>query len=154
MLSKIKESLTYDAETGRLFNSKTGKLAGKKTQQGYLVVTVAGQSVFAHRACWAIYYGQWPSMMIDHINHDKTDNRICNLREATAMQNLRNRPRQTNNTTGAKGVSFHKFSGKYRAQIKVDGKKLHLGLFETPEAAHAAYAAAAVRFHGDFACAG
>ena len=89
--------------------------------------------------------------LTDHVSGDKLDNRRTNLRIATNAQNLRNRGKQRNNTTGFKGVAWHRTSEKWTAQIVVNGKKMHLGYFTTPEAAHAAYCIAARELHGEFA---
>lgn len=89
--------------------------------------------------------------LTDHISGNKLDNRRENLRIATNAQNLRNRGKQRNNTTGFKGVAWHRASGKWTAQIVVNGKKRFLGYFTTPEAAHEAYTAAAKELHGEFA---
>lgn len=87
----------------------------------------------------------------DHKNGTTLDNRRHNLRPATTTENQQNSRKPVTNTSGYKGVSFHKASGKWVAQIMVDGKKKHLGLFATPQLAYAAYCAAALRHHGRFA---
>ena len=91
-----------------------------------------------------------PGYVVDHVNGNSLDNRRANLRYATNQQNLANAPVRKDNTTGFKGVSRLP-SGRYRATIRKD-KKLHLlGIFDTPEAANAAYYAAAERLYGEFA---
>lgn len=92
-----------------------------------------------------------PAMTVDHINHNPLDNRRSNLRIATRSQNQMNRGKQSNNTTGYKGVSLFKRTGKYRAYIMVQGKETHLGYFTTAEEASAAYQAKLGEFHGEFA---
>jgi hypothetical protein len=89
-------------------------------------------------------------MVVDHINGDKLDNRKENLRICTNQQNQMNRGKTKNNKTGFKGVCFNKRDNKYQANIKVDGKKKHLGLFEKSEDAYKAYCDACVRYHGEF----
>jgi len=89
-------------------------------------------------------------MQIDHIDGDGLNNRRLNLRKATAAQNQHNQGINIVNTSGFKGVGFHKESGKWSAKIKINRKRLHLGYFATPEAAHAAYAEASARLHGEF----
>jgi hypothetical protein len=86
---------------------------------------------------------------IDHANGITSDNRLCNLRLATASQNHANSRRARNNTSGYKGVS--RFRDKWRANVTKDNRKIFLGLFDAPEAAHAAYCAAATELHGEFA---
>lgn len=87
--------------------------------------------------------------IVDHINLNGLDCRRANLRFATMAENSRNRPKQNNNTTGFKGVTL--FKGRFQAHIKYERKKIHLGCFATAEEAHAAYADAAARLHGQFA---
>ncbi len=91
-------------------------------------------------------------MQGDHISRDTLDNRRSNLRVATISQNQMNRPRQRNNTTGFKGVSFHKHSGKYQAHIRLNHKLIYLGLFPNAELSHEAYKVATVKYHGEFSC--
>jgi hypothetical protein len=87
----------------------------------------------------------------DHANHDTLDNRRSNLRIATASQNQCNRHRPRNNSSGFKGVAWHKASEKWRAYIQVRGETHYLGYFCTPELAHAAYREAANLLHDSFA---
>jgi hypothetical protein len=91
-----------------------------------------------------------PDCLVDHINGDGLDNRRSNLRLATPEGNARNRGIGRNSTSGVKGVTKHKGSGKWRAQISMRKTFLHLGLFDTIEEASAAYAAASARLHGEF----
>jgi len=87
---------------------------------------------------------------VDHINHDTLDNRKSELRLCTRSENGRNRGAQENNTSGYKGVYWHKPMGKWCAAIKLKGKRIYLGYFQTPEEAHSAYCKAAQELHGDF----
>lgn len=88
---------------------------------------------------------------VDHINGNALDNRRVNLRLAYASGNQRNRSINRNNTSGFKGVSWDKQHGRWQAGISVNGRRKRLGLFDTAEEAHAAYAKAAQQFHGEFA---
>lgn len=88
---------------------------------------------------------------IDHINGNGLDNRRGNLRLASKSQNSKNRPLYANNTSGYKGVSWAKTVKKWRAEIRVNGQGIYLGIFDTPEEAHAAYCEAAKKYHGEFA---
>jgi hypothetical protein len=92
-----------------------------------------------------------PRIGVDHINRDTLDNRRVNLRIATKSQNGANAKVRSDNTSGLKGVSFHKGAGKWAAQIHKDGRTLYLGLHATPESAHKAYCEAAAKVHGEFA---
>lgn len=88
---------------------------------------------------------------VDHINETRSDNRKSNLRKATRSENLRNQGKYKNNTTGFKGVLWHKINKKWTAQIQIYGKGKHLGCFNTPEEASKAYEKAALELHGEFA---
>lgn len=130
---------------------KVGDEAGRATPRGYRRVSVANKEYQVHRIVFAMTHGRWPTDQIDHINGVKNDNRPCNLREATNTQNKINIPVQANNKVGMKGVCRHSRGRKYMAQITIDGKHKYLGLFQTAEAASAAYQAAATKHYGEFA---
>jgi hypothetical protein len=104
----------------------------------------------AHRLAWLYVYGEWPSDQIDHINRNRSDNRIANLRIATPTQNQANRSVCKRNTTGFKGVTVDPRTGRFRAKIRVNGKRTHIGVFDSAEEAGAAYVAASRRVYGDF----
>lgn len=149
---QLRELLDYDPESGRftwrvaLPGQKAGSPAGCLDSYGYVVIRIDGANRKAHRLAWLIAYGEWPDDQIDHINGDRSDNRIANLRSLTNQGNQQNRrTAHRGNSSGLLGVSPKR--GKWRAQIKVDGKKRHLGLFDTPEAAHAAYLEAKRKLH-------
>lgn len=109
------------------------------------------ERLLAHRVIWEMHNGPIPDgLYVDHIDGDSLNNKIENLRLATHRQNLCNRGPQSNNTTGFKGV-HRKKSGRYCAQIMAEGVCLRLGIFDRPEDAHAAYIAAANKYHGEFA---
>lgn len=91
---------------------------------------------------------------VDHENHDTLDNRKSNLRPATQGENLCNRGKQSNNTSGYKGVSWCSSKGKYRANITIAGKTTFLGYADTPEEGSVLYANAVEKFHGKFAFCG
>lgn len=88
---------------------------------------------------------------VDHINGDGLDNRRCNLRPATAATNARNVGLRSHNTSGYKGVTWHKAGRKWMAQLRVDGRQVYLGLFTDPAEAASAYDAAALEHFGEFA---
>ena len=85
----------------------------------------------AHQLAWFYHYGYFPKGQIDHINHNKSDNRICNLREVSEKDNHKNRPKQVNNTSGCTGVSWYKLTNKWIAHIQVNKKHITLGYFNT-----------------------
>lgn len=92
-----------------------------------------------------------PTEHVDHIDGNGLNNMRSNLRLATRTENVRNSKRPVTNTSGYKGVSWHKARNKWRATIQVNNKHIHLGLFDTPEEAYAAYCEAAIKYHGEFA---
>ena len=107
--------------------------------------------MLAHRVAWVMTHGEWPKEMIDHINGDRSDNRLCNLRQATRSQNLINSKLSSRNSSGFRGVSWCSAKQKWDARIYSATKLRLLGRFKTKEEAIAAYAAAAAELHGDFA---
>jgi len=105
----------------------------------------------AHRLAWFHTYGAWPAGDLDHVNGNRADNRLTNLREASRSENCWNSRKSKNNTSGFKGVFWSVARGKWYAQILVDYRTHNLGYFPTAEAAATAYAEAAARLHGKFA---
>lgn len=105
----------------------------------------------AHRVAWFLHYGRFPNGELDHIDGDKANNRIENLRVATRSQNTAYRGKTKRNTSGFKGVCWHRRDKRWRASIGSKGRRLDLGSFSTPEEAFEAYKAAAVHHHGEFA---
>jgi hypothetical protein len=98
-----------------------------------------------------MHYGEWPSGEIDHINGVRTDNRVENLRVATRSENMQNTKKPVTNKSGKKGVSWDKTTGKWRAEIRANGKKYNLGRFKTIEEAFKAHESAADKLHRCFA---
>lgn len=121
---------------------------------GYIQIMINGRNYTAHRLAWLYEYGEFPEGMIDHVNRDRTDNRIANLRTATGTQNLANARRSSTNTSGFKGVSYCRRTGKYEAYVHINGKKKYLGMYVTAEEAHATYIKNARESYGEFAYAG
>lgn len=112
------------------YKAKGAPLGSGATSKGYRQITLHGSVMAYHRAIWLSHYGAFPKNQIDHINHDKTDNRIENLRDVTAAQNLRNKSKQKNNTSGYTGVRVktNKSGVKiYMGVIKVNRKTIYLG---------------------------
>lgn len=152
------ELLDYDPITGifRWRVSKSGhiikgRIAGSVHSQGYRFIGIDGESYAAHHLAWLIVKGRWPKNEIDHQNLQKDDNWIDNLREATHGENQHNCRAYRNNTSGFKGVTFHRESKKWVAQIQKNGKNYYIGLFAKREIAHTAYCAKAKELYGDFA---
>lgn len=127
--------------------AREGELVGTLDADGYLVARVEGRVYKVHRLVYAMFHGICPALL-DHINGNKTDNRIENLRPATATQNGYNR-KKNHNSTSFKGVSY--MHGKWVAQCQVAGKRHYLGLFCSPEAANAALIEFRRNAHGEYA---
>ncbi|MGC4025921.1 MAG: HNH endonuclease [Mesorhizobium sp.] len=112
-----------------------GKAAGGVDGKGYLQIGLNGVKHYAHRLAWLYVHGQLPKAQIDHIDRNKANNALSNLHDVTDLENKRNRPIQANNSTGVNGVEELQ-SGKFRAHIRIDGRRHYLGTFDHPE--HAA----------------
>ena len=156
-LKTLKSILDYDPATGiftwRVKTSKkvvAGKQAGGINVAGYVVIGIDGKTYYAHRLAWFYMTGDWPSQ-VDHEDNVKTNNRWSNLRIASHQQNVLNAKLSKNSTSGRKGVSWHKGAGRWSAYIILDGKKRHLGLFDSPDEAHKSYITAATAAQPDFA---
>jgi hypothetical protein len=147
--------LRYEPSTGNFYWIKTGtrvkagQIAGTTGNHGYRAIKIDGSMYLSHRLAWLYVHGDMPKHGIDHINRIGVDNRLCNLREATASQNMVNRRLKTN-TSGFIGASYHKGHGKYSANISIDGKKKHLGYFESAEDAHKKYIEASTKQRAEF----
>lgn len=162
-VDRLREVLDYDPATGVFVwkltlgsrgggRAPAGTIAGTQNNgYGYRVITIDGSRYLASRLAWLWMTNKWPTIFIDHINCDRSDNRWVNLREANRHQNQANSRNRRNNTSGFKGVSFDKNLQRFRAYIWINSKKLHLGTFETAQEAHDAYLDEAKRHHGPFA---
>jgi HNH endonuclease/AP2 domain len=150
--ARLRELLHYDHDTGEF---RWWKRAGNElcfgNVAGCVRICVLGRTYRAHQLAWLYVKGRWGRPMIDHRDGDPTNNRWSNLRRATASQNGANSRRPRDNSSGYKGVFLCRGSGRWRARVGKGGRKIHLGTFDTPEAAHAAYVAAARKLFGEFA---
>lgn len=162
----VRELLGYDPKTGaltwkrrnrkwfgddRAFKTWNKRFAGKPAftsndGSGYRVGAIFGQKLYAHRVAWVCEHGDWPNEQIDHINGDRGDNRMVNLREATHQENARNISLRSDNSSGFVGVYRDKRRNDWYAQIKVEGSTLNLGRFKNKESAVAARKAADKRY--------
>lgn len=151
----LKKELNYNPQTGKFTWIKikqgvvVGAQAGSISYYGYTTICVNGKNYQASRLAWLYVYGKWPEGQIDHINHNKTDNRIINLRDTTYSENQQN---QVKAHLGGKyklplGVTFDKQSGKYKVRLNLKGKVLLNALFETSELASTAYLKAKRKHH-------
>lgn len=143
---ELKLIFEYDPLTGILrwkdgrSNMVQGSLAGCVHGSGYKVVTINSKTHKLHRIVWIMLFGQIPDgFYIDHINGNKIDNRLENLRLATSSQNQQNRPAPKNSSSGYRGVTWHKVVNKWMARICHKGKRTTIGFFDNAEDAYEAY---------------
>lgn len=152
---ELRQLLRYEPETGKLFwrergpecfplygtlaeregkakrwqKLKAGREAGSIGSRNYVVISVRGHPYFAHRIAWAIHHGCWPTFVIDHINGDRADNRLCNLRDVPPTINYRNMKINALNTSGAANVAYDKTRAKWRAVVRREGRIHNIGSF-------------------------
>ena len=172
----LRQLLRYEPDTGKLFWLRRGaewfspggrtssehaartwnaKHAGREAltcrkKFGHLAGTLFDREVKAHRVVWCIIHGEWPTGYIDHINHDPSDNRPENLRLVNEKDNAKNRSANRQKASGLPhGVRLkvNKTCIRYAAVIGINGKQKHLGYFDTPELASAAYRSAAAKYN-------
>ena len=150
----VREHIVYVPETGVFLWRKPGqgrtmnRVLGTKNWDGYTVIKVNQVSCYAHRVAWLYVHGEWPKGHLDHIDRNRANNAISNLRLATASQNAARRP-IAHKIAPSRGV-FPQGPG-FVARIHHAGKRHYLGYFSTLEAAKAAYDAKAKEIHGEFA---
>lgn len=173
-LSVLERVLSYNKETGEFIwrkmpedllpekNIRNGwnkKFAGTSAGSVYkmhgrekLSIGLFGESYLLHRIAWVMGGNEMPhdDFHIDHINGNPLDNRLCNLRVATNSQNVSNGNVRKNNTSGIRGVSYFKRDRKWGATIRLNGKTLHLGTFNTKGEAAIVSAKASLRYFGKF----
>jgi hypothetical protein len=148
-VSELRKLYSYDPDTGQLtrLTSRRKEFIGVVTNDS---VRLGEHEISVNRVAWTLYYGYWPSNYIDHINRDRKDNSINNLREASPSENGYNSVQV--NSHGYKGVTWRDRKNKpWLAKIRVSGKRINLGSFETKEAAAQAYEEACIKYHGRFA---
>lgn len=156
----IKSRVTYDPETGHFYakvssgRRSKGDRIGYADKLGYWKISIHGKWIMSHRLAWALMNSNvWPAGEIDHINGNPGDNRIANLRVANRSQNVANAKFSSKNTTGFRGVCIVRrksIPDGYQATVRKNGRARYLGIFDTPEEAHAAYLKAAREVHGEF----
>ncbi len=153
-IEEIRKVLAYDPLTGefrrvkRCRGVRLGRTAGHCRKGDYLRLQVLNKFYLGHRLAWAVFYGTWPDGQIDHRDGDKQNNRIKNLRDVSRSANQQNmRKASTRSTTGYLGVSKGRREGTWYSAIRAQGVSQYLGMFDSPEKAHAAYVAAKRRLH-------
>ena len=168
---ELRKLLRYDPETGKLFwrertpdvfkdgkhsaesvcNQWNGRNAGKEAfttdnGHGYRQGSIFNRLYFAHRVIWAMTHNEWPEYEIDHKQGVRHDNRISELRAVDPSENRKNKKLHKNNTSGYMGVYWYPNSLKWCAQIKVNGRRVHLGYYAQKDDAIAARKAAEVKY--------
>lgn len=147
LVSFCPETGVFTRKIGRGNQTKAGEVIGTPDGNGYLRTYLDGGRYLLHRLAWLYVYGYWPAFDIDHCNGVRSDNRLCNLREATRSENQQNRAIGRNNTSGHIGVYWHKHDKRWVAQIRIGKKRIHVGQFESIEEAVAARAKAKAEIH-------
>lgn len=147
----VKTSFEYNPETGQLLwkkarSHRVGKEAGHIAPTGYRTISWRGRSWPAHRLAWIWVHGRRPDGAIDHINGDRSDNRISNLRAVRNGDNNRNCAIGRDNTSGVMGVRWHRLRHKWHVQIRVNYRSIHVGYFDDMDQAVAARKAAERRY--------
>lgn len=149
---EVRRHFSYDHELGiltRLTGRRSGKVVGAKMRgrSGYPCISIGGRNYLTHRVVWLHVTGEWPEGVIDHMDGDPTNNRMCNLRSVTQRVNSQNRRAAIERSrTGLIGA-FPYRRGRFYAQIRVDGLVRHIGVFSTAEEAHSAYVQAKRALH-------
>jgi hypothetical protein len=157
--AELSTHIKYDPVTGffyaltnRKSKLKIGQpLGGSLTTSGYRRICVFQKHYYIHRLVWFYVHKKWPAEYIDHINMDRSDNRLCNLREANIFQNRYNALKRKDNTSGMKGISWNKRSNQWIVQINANKKKHFLGGFTDKTKAYEARLKAMQQLHGEFA---
>lgn len=146
---QLRELVYYCDGTGVFTSKRSGKTLGGKTAQGYVAIGLNYKRYLAHRLAWLYVYGEWPKEQIDHINGNRADNRVENLRAASNAENQQNlvKAKKSNKSSGLLGAYWHCQNNCWKSQIKLNGKLYHLGQYNTAEEAHAAYLKAKASLH-------
>ena len=152
-IEHLRKRYSYNPETGDITRIATGKVVKSTTVDGhigrikYRLIRTKGKSIRAHRAAWALYYGEWPKGQIDDIDHDGLNNRISNLRDVDCIVNQRNQLLRKTSQSGVIGVTWRKDKKKWKAQIRVPGgRQVFLGYYSTIEEAASARKAGEQRY--------
>ena len=150
---QLKTALRYCVDTGVFTwlaptsnRVKIGAPAGVKGNHGYLVIGLNGTKYLAHRLAWFYSYGTWPLGEIDHIDRNRQNNSLVNLRDTTRGENALNVGARMQSSSGIKGVSWDKVCNRWRVQMRVKGKQTYIGVFKTLDEATVAYERFAVTY--------
>ena len=133
---------------GQYRTQHIGSKAGSVANTGYRTISINRKAYLAHRLAWFYIYGEWPNIEVDHIDRNRDNNSLSNLRLATKSENRHNRVKaHTVNKTGLIGAVYRKNRGYFEAKIKVNNKRVHLGTFSSAHDAHKAYLKAKLELH-------
>src|SRR5687768_11945871 len=134
LIPALHENFVYDPKTGVFLwkkGGRSGRPAFQQNNNGYLRGQIAGCALPAHRAAWLMHHGEWPDRDLDHIDGNRQNNAIANLRVVDFVDNQRNRKTPVTNNTGVMGVAWRAERQSWRAQIGIDGRNIYLGHFES-----------------------
>ena len=132
------------------YRVKVGDRVGCLNGNGYFHTSIGAKWYLVHRLIYMMFHGTCPQI-VDHIDGDRSNNCIKNLRGCTLSQNLHNSKRAKNNTSGVKGVNWAKQSNKWEVRLRINGRRLHFGYFQDLEFAELVATEARVKHHGEFA---
>jgi hypothetical protein len=148
-VEELRALIYYDEHSG-LFYRLDGSPAGSTNKIGYVVVSIKNRKYLAHRLAWIYKYGEPALGELDHVNRIRSDNRICNLRIVNRSENMQNmildNPKAASGLVGA-FIDKRRFKNRFYSKIKVDGRAINLGVFDTAEAASLAYLNAKEKLH-------
>lgn len=154
--NELCEIVFYNPNTGEFIRRKKGRgiaqgtVCGFVERNGYVRIRVKGQRYQAHRLAWFMIHKRWPKDQIDHVNGDRSDNRIENLREASSLQNAMNKSIFSNNKSGLKCVFYDKSKGCWFYSVQSEGLRERKGNFKTKEEAYSAFLDIAKYIHGEY----
>lgn len=155
MYAKIENEVSYNPEDGSFQWVRPGRgrrktRVGNLNTDGYVRLRINGINYPAHKAAWYLFYKEWPEREIDHIDRDRSNNRINNLRLATRSQNSQNTTIKKLSTSKYRGVSWDSSRNKWIVSICVEGRTKHLGRYSSEEEASLKFIEAAKVLHGEF----
>ena len=149
---ELKEEIYYDKESGKFYRLPSFKeIKVKENKDGHIRFRVKNTRYFAHRLAWIYTYGEILSETIDHINGNPSDNRLSNLRQASRKENSRNSKMFSSNSSGVKGVYWHKNKKCWYAHCRVNNIRHFVGLFKNIKDAEIAVNTFRELYHGEFA---
>jgi hypothetical protein len=134
----LKDLFEYDSQTGLFTRKSTGRVYDLVSTSGYVLISVLGKTWMAQDLAWLHETGEVPSLVVDHIDHNRANNRICNLRLATKRENAQNKTVSRRSKSGVTGVHFVQKRSVWCVEIFVEGKRRRLGYFKNYEDAIAA----------------